>query len=280
MLEIVDRGQIDVCESVIVSGKALAAGLVERPGLASGLLGIPAASALPLRTSATGLIMARLKTRLRRKQLDWRAAMTKAERQQWAKDWQEELQMWDRVGLVVSGLCMVHCAALPVLLAFAPSVAGTFFGGEHAHSWFAGISLVIAIGAFLPSFLQHRHCGVLALALIGLSAIGEAAINNQCCQVSASCPLCATGQECSATAHAVGSDAREPRAPQSATAMFASTWRQWQTPIGGVFLVVAHLLNARFRRQCCGACRTNNQHDAPASDRSPVSQEPLAGASG
>ncbi len=213
--------------------------------------------------------MPRLKTRMRRwRQRDVGSGLTKAERRDWTKEWQGEMQMWDRVGLVVSGLCMVHCVAMPMLFAFAPT-ASRLFGNFNAHAWLAGISLFIAFATFIPSFLQHRHRGVLTLALTGLSIIALAAINDDCCQPASNngCTLCRTEQACPHVGGTPTSDGpdvgvrttnTDRSQPANATASdlsWASLWRRWQTPFGGALLAIAHVLNARLRRRCCGACR-------------------------
>ena len=215
--------------------------------------------------------MARLKTRIRRRrQRDGESGLTKAERTEWIKEWQQELMTWDRVGFAVSALCMVHCVAMPVLLAFAPTVQ-TLFANFNAHVWLAGIALFITFATFIPSFLQHRRWGVLVLALIGLSIISLAAINDNCCQPSLNCLLCRTGQACPQPEHAAARAILVGRMPTSdlpdvgvratntlaSVTSFASLWPQWQTPIGGALLAIAHVLNARFRRRCCGECRAN-----------------------
>ena len=234
--------------------------------------------------------MARLKTRIRRRrQRDGESGLTKAERTEWIKEWQQELMIWDQVGFAVAALCV----AMPVLLAFVPTVQ-TLFANFNVHAWLAGIALFITFATFFPSFLQHRRCRVLALALIGLSVISLAAINDNCCQVPRdNCAVCQTGQTCPQPEHT----ARMPfvdrtptsdlpdvgvRATQTLTPdlSLASLWRQWQTPFGGALLAIAHVLNARCRRLCSGECRVTNQHDAPASDRRARCLEPLAGASG
>ena len=237
--------------------------------------------------------MARLKTRMRRRRQrdDDKSGLTKAERTEWIKEWQQELMIWDQVGFAVAVLCV----AMPVLLAFAPTVQ-TLFANFNVHAWLAGIALFITFATFFPSFLQHRRCGVLALALIGLSVICLAAISDNCCQVqSDNCAVCQTGQTCPQPEHTarmpfvdrtptsdlvrpdVGVRATDKQAPDLS---LASLWSGWQTPFGGGLLAIAHVFNARCRRLCCGECRVTNQHDAPASDRRARCLEPLAGASG
>ena len=178
--------------------------------------------------------------------------------------------MWDRTGMALSVLCMVHCAAMPIVLAFAPAVAETFFASPHAHSWLAGASLVVALGTFLPSYFQHRHAEAFALACAGLVLIGHAAVSgDDCREANTCCHQCVMKYECllheqptddgcksvESKMNSLASDVGAPLCTKEASMITVnSTWHLWQTPIGGALLALAHLLNARFRRQCCAAC--------------------------
>jgi hypothetical protein len=75
----------------------------------------------------------------------------------------------DRVGMWVSGACAVHCATLPLLIAF----AGFGWLGDERLEWtIIGFSFVIASLRLSHSYLrEHRHWEPLALFAIGAAAI-------------------------------------------------------------------------------------------------------------
>ena len=92
--------------------------------------------------------------------------------------------MWDRIGVSLSGLCLIHCLALPVLFAAMPWVSQRL-DDERIHLLFAAAAVPVAVISFVPAFLKHRKRHVLALGLSGAlflllpvllgSWIGEAA---------------------------------------------------------------------------------------------------------
>src|SRR5579871_5931356 len=61
----------------------------------------------------------------------------------------------DALGACVSGLCLVHCTAMPLLLAFSPTLAHLIPGDE----WLHGVFACLVVGAGLPSFFMgfRRH---------------------------------------------------------------------------------------------------------------------------
>jgi hypothetical protein len=79
----------------------------------------------------------------------------------------------DVVGTVLSGVCMLHCAATPALVTVAPAAASVL-GGFHP-VLLGGVALV-AGWAFWPGFRLHRRVEVLALALAGFSLLALAAL--------------------------------------------------------------------------------------------------------
>jgi hypothetical protein len=75
----------------------------------------------------------------------------------------------DRVGMWVSGVCAVHCATLPLLIA----IAGFGWLGDERLEWtIIGFSFLIASLRLSHSYLrQHRHRGPLALFALGAACI-------------------------------------------------------------------------------------------------------------
>ncbi len=77
----------------------------------------------------------------------------------------------DALGACVSGLCLVHCTAMPLLLAFSPTLAHLIPGDE----WLHGVFACLVVGAGLPSFFmgfrRHRKLRVPALGLAGMCVI-------------------------------------------------------------------------------------------------------------
>ena len=77
----------------------------------------------------------------------------------------------DTLGACVSGLCLVHCVALPLIFAFAPALAHLIPGDEAVHR----ILAFLVVGAGLPSFLggvrKHGQRRVLVAGFAGIAII-------------------------------------------------------------------------------------------------------------
>lgn len=83
--------------------------------------------------------------------------------------------IWDKLGIVVSGLCLVDCLVLPLLSALLISL-------QSSASWFANLHLyllpvigVTAAMAFHHSFKAHRSYGIVTMGAVGflLLVVGE-----------------------------------------------------------------------------------------------------------
>jgi len=218
--------------------------------------------------------MARLKTRMRRKRRrdGETSVLLKGGRADWMNDWQRQMKAWDQIGFVVSALCIVHCVATPVVFALFPTLR-PLFGGVNLHAWLAGSAVFITFAAFLPSCLQHRRTGVLALAGSGLSLLVITAVGDGCCRPSA---VDRTPTSTLVSAE-VGVRATEAIPPDLA---LASSWNRWATTLGGALLAIAHVLNTRFRRCFCHRGEAHYKYNATASGKRARRLEPLAGVLG
>lgn len=82
-------------------------------------------------------------------------------------------QRFDRVGVVLSGLCAAHClASIVVLSAF--GIGGEFLLAPVIHKWGLAIALVVAAVAIGWGALQHRKAGPFVVAMTGLTFMGGA----------------------------------------------------------------------------------------------------------
>lgn len=72
----------------------------------------------------------------------------------------------DRLAVLLSGLCLLHCLALPLLLAGLPVLGG--LGGEHFHVQMLAVVLPVSVVAFA---LGHRSLRIIGLGAIGLSLL-------------------------------------------------------------------------------------------------------------
>ena len=141
----------------------------------------------------------------------------------------------DLIGIGLSLLCLIHCLALPVLIAFAPAILRNLPGDDVTHR-----SLAVAIGlvgflAFRSGYKIHRRSWVLAAFVTGLLLVSIAAVLGD--------------------------------------AVLSGSGEAVITVCGGLLLVTAHVVNRSFCRSCVvGACRKTNscsgENMVPASSAS------------
>lgn len=180
----------------------------------------------------------------------------------------------DWLGIVASVGCAIHCAAMPFVIAYLPAWGLSFLADEAFHKWMALVCFLIAIAAFVPGIRKHENwlpisIGAFGLALITVAAFGLA---GECCPScesskiatddSVTCVDCVDCSQCQ-------SQRTELESNESSLGEFSASDNQqdllsklapWITPVGGLLLVFAHLLNRRFG--ClCGCCVPNSTAD-------------------
>lgn len=80
---------------------------------------------------------------------------------------------FDRIAIALSTICIVHCLAMPLVIAVLPIAAMTFGGEGHFHTfmlWFVVPTSVLGLGF---GYRVHERLGVV---LAGAAAIGGLAL--------------------------------------------------------------------------------------------------------
>ena len=81
-------------------------------------------------------------------------------------------RLWDRLGISASALCLVHCVALPFLLAGMPALAQFESSlGTGFHMLMAILVTAAVIPALRGGFKRHRDVPTLAFGSFGLVLI-------------------------------------------------------------------------------------------------------------
>ncbi|QBE65437.1 MerC domain-containing protein [Pseudoduganella lutea] len=78
----------------------------------------------------------------------------------------------DAAGLFASTLCMIHCLAMPVLLAVLPAMS--WASDEHAHEVLLAVALGAAVLSLGPGYRAHRRLAVPLLGGAGLACLAIA----------------------------------------------------------------------------------------------------------
>jgi hypothetical protein len=62
----------------------------------------------------------------------------------------------DRVGMVASCACAVHCALMPVVFGVLPLIGLGVLADERAEWLLVGVAIVIGAASLLPSYFRHH----------------------------------------------------------------------------------------------------------------------------
>ncbi len=198
---------------------------------------------------------------------------------------ESRLNHWkDRIGIVASVVCAIHCAATPILLACLPALTFTeWMASPRFHQIAAIVCVAMVSLAIWPAFRKFRDYRVLSLSTAGLGLLITAAfvLPDECCSHSLSSNAPAdphAGHDHSGHDHSGHSHASLPPASNQVSSGESHTHlasvvspelvaliQPWMTPLGGLLLVVAHGLNLR-RRMCtnsrCGCHGKSGRSDS------------------
>jgi hypothetical protein len=129
---------------------------------------------------------------------------------------------WDRLGIALSIVCLVHCLVLPFAIVALPLVAARWLDTSTFHTAMALALPPVALLAVVPGLRMHGRISVAAAMAAGLSLLSTAAF---------------AGEE-----------------------LLSQEWQIGLTVAGGAILVSAHAVNLALCR-ACPACATHD-HDA------------------
>ena len=160
-------------------------------------------------------------------------------------------QRSDVLGIVCSAGCAAHCAAMPVVASAAPMVGMGWLAGSLVHQIVAALCCFFVVKAIIPGWRRHQDrmiafCVGLGLSLLLLSAF---IFPDPCCE-----PTSILGGWIGIPVLSVGQ--LELWIGQVST-RYVLLIQPYMTPIGGVLLIAAHLMNLdwmrRYSRPACEA---------------------------
>jgi len=130
----------------------------------------------------------------------------------------------DKIGICVSGLCLVHCLITPLVLVLFPSFKLAFSDHESFHEIFGVIVVSSVLMAVYPQCRKHGHKDIIAWAIIGVLFILSGIF---------------LGHE------------------------FGEVIEHVLTITGSLFLIVAHIKNMKVRHGRCeskSSCKSEHYH--------------------
>ena len=84
----------------------------------------------------------------------------------------------DRIGIVASAVCLVHCLLLPLLVPLLPLLAGVA-GAEAVHEGLLVFLTLCALAAFGPGYRTHRALSVLLFGGLGVVLLSAGALAHE-----------------------------------------------------------------------------------------------------
>lgn len=72
----------------------------------------------------------------------------------------------DRTAVALSGLCLLHCLALPLLILGTPFVAA--LAGSHWHAPMLLLVVPVSLFAIVMGYLRHGNRPIVVMAAVGL----------------------------------------------------------------------------------------------------------------
>lgn len=81
---------------------------------------------------------------------------------------------WDKFGICLSSICLIHCIFLPLFLVISPHILShnhEYVENEFFHQLIIILILVGALFAFIPAYKIHKKKLPMVLFLIGLTLI-------------------------------------------------------------------------------------------------------------
>ena len=192
--------------------------------------------------------------------------------------------------MFASALCLVHCLALPWIIAIAGSYFGSMFESPAFHDVMLVVAIAIGLPVFIISYIKYKSKLILAAGIVGLSLTTYGTVKSEpCCppatEVAVACEdsecdsegdcsaekvavacedsACDSEGDCSAQEVAVACEdsecdsegdcsAEESSTSDSPEVVKASSFNT--VPLGVSLLILAHFLNFRKRSTCKKDC--------------------------
>jgi hypothetical protein len=83
---------------------------------------------------------------------------------------------YDAIAVMASGLCVVHCLLLPMLLLLVPVMATWLALPESFHRWMLAIAIPTSVIALVLGRRRHRRWAPLAAAVPGMAVLAVGAL--------------------------------------------------------------------------------------------------------
>ena len=83
---------------------------------------------------------------------------------------------FDRIAIALSTICIVHCLAMPVLIAVLPVAAVAFGSDGHFHTLMLWLVVPTSVIGFGLGFRVHRSPGIVTVGMGAIAVLASAAL--------------------------------------------------------------------------------------------------------
>lgn len=91
------------------------------------------------------------------------------------QEFEDTTDRWDKIGILLSTLCAIHCLVTPLLVLTLP-ILGQAFEEEWVHLVMALFVVPVGGVAFWSGYKHHKKMKVFALGIMGLTLVGGASL--------------------------------------------------------------------------------------------------------
>ena len=77
----------------------------------------------------------------------------------------------DNLGIAASVLCLIHCLAMPFVVALLPFLGLKFLESHESHLWLGAIVIGLALVSIIPGYLKHKRKRILSGMIVGISLV-------------------------------------------------------------------------------------------------------------
>jgi hypothetical protein len=83
---------------------------------------------------------------------------------------------FDQVAIALSAICIVHCLAVPLLVAILPIAAISIGEGQHFHGLMLWLVVPTSLVGFSLGYRLHRNAGIVLAGTAGVAVLAAAAV--------------------------------------------------------------------------------------------------------
>lgn len=85
-------------------------------------------------------------------------------------------RLLDRIAISLSAICIVHCLAVPLVLAVLPIAVLSLGADSHLHAAMLWLVVPVSVVGLIMGFREHHRAQIAVAGMLGLAVIAYASI--------------------------------------------------------------------------------------------------------